>query len=110
MGLLATTPITKAGVAKTLGAAASGGDTFDNTEAETLEIKNGHATDPRTVYVAMYVDGKTIVQGHSITVPALTTMEAGPFEARFYSNPANNRCSLTYSNSAADLTIGVFKR
>lgn len=102
-------------VTETLVAAASGGDTIQNfTRNDFFVLRNAHATNPRTITI---VNQETDSHGHdtdvAIVVAAVTTrifdpaaLPGGP--NRF--KDSNGHLQLTYSDSAADITIGVFTR
>jgi len=107
MANLTAQPLTRAGIAGALTAAASGGDTFDNTGAEWIEVKNDD-TSPQTVYAAMYVDGQTVVQGLAISVPNGARRLIKPLPMNPYTNTATGKASLTYSG-VTSLTIGIFR-
>jgi len=99
------------GTVSTPAAAASGGDTFVNDGRTYLRVTNGHATDPRTVTVdapGTCNFGVSAHAGHdSVTVvAALTTRDIGPFPV----NQFSESCAVTYSNSAADLTVAAIRR
>lgn len=99
------------GQAFTLAAAAAGGDSFPNTGVEYFHIRNAHATNPRTVTfdspgTCTFGLAANAAHDAAVVVSALTTLIIGPFPiGRF--NDGNNRVQVTYSDSAADLTVGV---
>lgn len=97
------------GVTLTLAAATAGGDSFQNSGVEFVQVKNAHATVARNVtFAAPNPDNFGITNAaHNqvVAVPALTTKLIGPFPpGRF--NDANGRVQITY-DSEADLTIGI---
>lgn len=92
-------------------AAAAGGDTFANDGRVFLRVTNAHATLPRTVTVdapGTCNFGTSAHAGHDsvTTVAALTTREIGPFPVDQFSSTG----TVTYSDSAADLTIAAISR
>lgn len=92
-------------------AAASGGDTFVNDGRTYLRVTNAHADTARTVTVDSPNTCSFNVTAHaghdSVTsVAAQTTREIGPFPVDRFSGT----CSVTYSDSAADLTVSVIRR
>jgi len=97
-----------AGAALTLAAAAAGGDTFPNSGKEVFVIANGHATLPRTVTfdapgTCDFGLAANAAHDVAVAVTALTQRQFGPFPvARFGAT-----VSVTYSDSAADLTVAV---
>jgi len=101
--------LSTSGLNLTANAAASGGDQFLNDGQIVLELTNAHASAARTITV----NSQTACdQGsdHDIAcvVAALTTRYLGPFnEKRF--NDSNGYVQLTYSDSGADITVGVLK-
>lgn len=105
-----------AGATLSLAAAAAGGDSFPNTGVEYFQILNSHATLSRTVTFDSPGTCSFTVAAHAshdaaIVVPGVTAAPAnrvviGPFpRGRF--NDANERVQVTYSDSGADLTVGV---
>lgn len=107
MANLSVQQLTRAGIAGALAAAAGGGDTYDNTGEEWIEVDNGSGG-AITLYAAMYVDGQTVVQGMSVSIPAGERRLIKPLPMNPYTNPANGRVSLTYSG-VTSLTIGIFR-
>jgi hypothetical protein len=90
-----------------LAAATDGTDTAEVGPGCFLLAFNGHATDPRTITVATpgEVDGHAIADA-DLTIAAenygiipLTTLFRG----------TNGRASITYSDSAADITVAAYK-
>jgi hypothetical protein len=107
MANLTIQSVTRAGIAGALAAAAGGGDTYDNTGEEWIEVNNGHSS-PQTVYVALYADGQTIVQGLSYAIPNGERRLIKPLPMNPYTNPSDGRVHLTYSG-VTSLTIGIFR-
>jgi hypothetical protein len=107
MALLTPVQITRAGVVSTLAACSGGGDTYLNTNKPELEFNNGSGADI-TVYAAIYADGQTIVQGRSWVIAAGTRKRIAPMTSP-YENPADRKCSLTYSG-VTSLSLGLFYR
>lgn len=103
MAAIAVTTLAQTGTAEAAKTAVSaGGDTVVNDGLVILRIENAHATDPRTVTVDSIVQcNQGADHNLAVVVPALTTVEAGPFPANRFGNPL----SLTYSNAGADLSI-----
>jgi hypothetical protein len=101
------------GATLTLTAAASGGDSFRNTGVESFEITNAHASASRTVTFdspGTCSFGLSANAAHDavITVAAMTTKIIGPFPTGRF-NDTNGRVQVTYSDSAADLSVAVVK-
>lgn len=97
----------------TLVAAAAGGDTFANTGSEYLVVRNAHATLARTVTIdspATCSFGLAANAAHdaAIVIAALTQQTIGPFPVGRF-NTGAGMVVITYSDSAADLTVGVMK-
>lgn len=107
MANLTIQPLTRAGIAGSLSAAASGGDTFDNTGTEWIEAVNGHDSS-QTVYAAMYADGQSVAQGMAVPIPAGQRRLIKPLPMDPYTNPSDQRVHLTYSGTTL-LTIGIFR-
>lgn len=106
MAALATQTLAAGGTVVTYANAASGGDTFTNTGYESFRIVNGHATDPRTVtFVTSATFGGLALADNAIVVAAQTTKEMPPLDRKYYGATV----SVTYSDSAADLTVAVVK-
>lgn len=106
MATLTVTPITRAGVAvTTLTAAAAGGDVYDNSASPYMEFLNSSGG-AITVYAAAYYEGQTVVQGRSWSVGAGVRLRITPNGSN-YTNPADGKCSLTYSG-VTTFFVGVF--
>ena len=111
MAILAAQKPTLAGTAKTLAAASAGGDSFQNSGIEMFHVKNAHATLARTVTFDSPNQCNFGLAAHAahdaaIVVPALSERIIGPFPANRF-NDVNDRVQVTYSDAAADLTVGV---
>jgi hypothetical protein len=89
-----------------MAAAASGGDTYANSEREWVRVENSTGS-AITLYFAFYVDGQTIVQGKSFTIPANKAVLIPP-RSGVYTDPATGRASMTYSTHTG-LKLGVFR-
>jgi hypothetical protein len=101
-----------AGVVSAMAAAAGGGDSFPNTGKEWVRVTNSHADAARTVTfdapgVCDFHLAANAAHDLAVTVAAQTTRIVGPFPIKRF-NDANQRVAVTYSDSAADLTIAVF--
>lgn len=104
-------------VVQALAAAAAGGDTVAafNASKDFLVIRNAHATLTRTV---TFANQETDSHGHdtdyAITIAAVTTehielsLVAGG--ASRFKHPTTGLLEISYSDAAADITIGVFSR
>lgn len=101
-----------AGTVLTKANCASGGDSFANDGHTFLSITNAHATDSRTVTIDAKASanvpglGNITLADTVVTVAAQTTKLIGPFPRGRFNND-QGKVALTYSNSAADLTIAV---
>lgn len=109
MADLATVTVTSQGV--TLQddvAAASGGDTVE--PGALMLVTNAHATLPRTVTLVTpeVRDGNLTVQDRAVVVAALTTELIRVPASATYKN-VDGLVNVTYSDSAADLTVLVVK-
>lgn len=109
MATLTVTQIDRSGVVHTLGAAASGGDVFPNTGREFIVVRNAAAAATRTVTFALTrtVDSVTPA-GKAVTLAQSTTRMIGPFPTELYNN-SNGQVAVTYSDSAADVTVQVLR-
>ena len=103
-------------VVQTLVAAAAGGDTVLTYDSKDfLVIRNGHATLPRTLTI---VNQEVDSHGHdtdvAIVITAVTTRIVEPSQlpggATRFKEAVTGSLQLTYSDSAADITIGAFRR
>ena len=103
-------------VVQTLVAAAAAGDTVLNYESKDfLVIRNGHATLPRTITL---VNQEVDSHGHdtdvAIVIAAVTTRQIEPGQlpggATRFKEAVTGSLQITYSDSAADITIGAFSR
>ena len=112
MAALTTQNIVNAGTAPTFGAAASGGDTAEvgNGVNTVLVVKNAHATNPRTVTIVAPGNNS---YGQANPDPAIVVAALGerwiPLRKEFDAADGTGRCSVTYSDSAADLTVAVVR-
>lgn len=111
MAVLTVQKPSVAGVAQTMATAAAGGDTFANSGREFLRVTNSHATLARTVTVDSPTTcdhGVSANAAHDsiVSVAALTTKIIGPFPTNRFSETG----TITYSDSAADLTIAVISK
>jgi len=108
--LTVATPSITGGVSTPV-AAASGGDTFTNDGRTYLRVTNAHGSAARTVTVDAPGTCNFRVTAHAghdsvTTVAAGTTRDIGPFQVDQFSET----CSVTYSDSAADLTVAAVRR
>jgi len=107
MALLTVQQISRAGLTRSLTAAAGGGDTFANDGRTFLEVANrsgGSIT--VTIVTTANVDGNAVADT-SVAVGAGVTMLIGPFPPATY-NDANGIVSLTYSG-VTSLTLNPFR-
>ena len=112
MAVLTVYDVDEDGQVNALTAAASGGDTASNDGDVILFIKNAHAADPRTITVTPQDVSRTIPGlGVMTKASAAVTITAaqdyafiGPFPVDAF-NDTSGRIVITYSDSAADLTI-----
>lgn len=115
MAVLAKRSIVKAGLDDAaLGAAAAGGDSFplDGAKKNFFRVKNAHAVNPRTVTIASQLPAGAVPEGAAaanlvVVVPALKDYMVGPVDPIAYRD-ANGRAVVTYSDAAADLTVGAY--
>lgn len=90
----------------TLVAAASGGDKFENTNGKAyLVIKNGHGADSRTITVhAAKVCNFGVEHDLVITIPFGETWTSKMLPKTLFADETGFT-NITYSDSAADITI-----
>lgn len=110
MATLSVQTISRAGVVPAPVAVASGGDQFANDGKTLIEVWNDHATNPRTATVAtqITVDGKAVADDAISITAANDRKLIGPFPPEIY-NDVNGMVQLTYSDSGADMRVGVFR-
>jgi hypothetical protein len=102
---------TRAGITPTFQAVAAGGDEYANDGTPWCVVWNDHAADPRTVTIVTQrvIDGTLAVADRAVTILAANDVAyLGPFGATDY-NDGDGMVQLTYSDSGADMRIGVFK-
>jgi len=108
MALLTPFQSTLTGVTTTYGACAAGGDTFANTGKAILSIKNAHVGVARTITVDSLVPCNQGSDHNAVaTCAASGQITMGPFDPNRFNSPTTGYASITYSDSAADLTIAV---
>lgn len=90
-----------------LTAATDGTDTAEVGPGHLLYAFNGHATDPRTITVAT----PGTVDGHAIADATLVILaeDFGIIPLTSLFRGTTGRASITYSDSAADITVAVYK-
>lgn len=107
MAALTPQQVSITGLTPTYATAASGGDTFENNGTEIVQVWNDHASAARTVTFAtsQTVEGLAVAD-RAITITAANDSAIiGPFNKAVYGSTV----AITYSDSAADMRIGVFK-
>ena len=112
MAILPVQKPTKAGTTLASAAAEAGGDSFPNTGREYVQVRNNHATNPRTVTfdspgTCSFELAANAAHDLAVVLPALTTKAVGPFPTQRF-NDANQRVQMSYSDAGADITISVF--
>lgn len=109
MALLTVDTITRDGVLYAVVAAAAAGDAFANDGRTLVALYNNHVSADRTVSfdIQKDVDGQD-PPSITVTVGAGETYLVGPFPTGIY-NDANGRVQMTYSDSGANIYVGVFK-
>lgn len=99
------------GAAVPLTAAAAGGDTFVNDGKTYLKVRNAHASAARTVTVDSTGTCNFGAASHAAhdavaSVAGPSEEELGPFPVEQF----GTTCSVSYSDSAADLTVAAVRR
>lgn len=109
MALLATQPITRAGVAPSYAAAAGGGDTFTPGPSVFLHVKNTSGGAITVTVVTPRTDALgNAIADNTISVPATTgDRMIGPFPYEAYADPTTGVANITYSG-VTNLSIGAF--
>ena len=109
MALITPQQIVLAGIIPTYEVCAAGGDEFVNSGQIVIHVKNVNGSLARTVTIDCYTPcNYGLDTEHDVAVVVAGPGESviGPFpKARF--NDANGRVQITYSDSAADLSIAV---
>jgi len=107
-----------AGVVPTVVTCAAGGDKFAapaGGKPVILRIRNAHATNPRTVTIddpnsQGPASAKAFNPDVDITIAALTTKYVRiDYPQRFVNAADSNLIALSYSDSAADLTLEIIQ-
>lgn len=110
MAVLAPQKIVKTGIVPSLAAAAGGGDSWQNTGREFLEVANGGVGSINVTIAAQVPCGTFGVSNaaHDIVVAVANgaTKRIGPVDPAAY-NDANGRAQITYSG-VTSVTVGVF--
>jgi hypothetical protein len=89
---------------------ASGGDEFLNSGRHFISVKNGHADEARTITIDSQIDCNQGVD-HNVEVVITAAQDEkifGPFPKNRF-NDSDGMVQISYSDSAADLTIAVFE-
>lgn len=109
MALLTVNEVTRDGVLYAVVAAAAAGDSFANDGRTLLAVYNSHVSAARTISIDIQkaVDEQD-PPSRTVTLAAGQTKLIGPFPTGIYNDP-NGRVLLTYSDSAANTYVGVFK-
>lgn len=107
MAILTVAAVSRAGVDAAGAAADVAGDSFPNTGAEFLLVKNGDAAP-----INVTLDIKATLDGAAVTDPVVAvaagaTMLIGPFPRGIY-NDANGRVSVGYS-AVTTVTVKALK-
>ena len=110
MAVITPQVIVAEGIVRSHEGCASGGDEFVNSGRHYISVINAHGADPRTVTINSQINCNQGVD-HDIAIVITAAQDEkifGPFpKDRF--NDADGKVQITYSDSAADLTIAVFE-
>lgn len=104
MAALSTVTAVRAGVSVAGVAANAGGDTFTNTGAEVLIVKNGHSSPQTVTVVTSQTSDGLAVADRAVAVANGAEVALGPWPRYVYGSTV----SLTYSGVTA-LTVAVLK-
>ena len=108
MAELTRQQISTAGIVPTLTAAAAAGDTVDNNGKTFLHVVNANVGDTRTVTInSLVACNQGFDHDIAVTVAASSEEFIGPFPQDRFNNSAGE-IAITYSDSAADITIAAF--
>jgi hypothetical protein len=120
MATLSVQNLALSGLQYSFASAASGGDVFANDGKTFVLITNGNASTRTATFDVPTANESVSVQGlgpvsiadTAITVPGSGTnggrIMVGPFPPSRFNN-SSGQVSITYSDSAADLTIAVVR-
>lgn len=107
MAVLAATPVTRAGAALTLTAAAAGGDEFPADTRTLFFVRNGSASPITVTLVTPGTSGGLALEDPTVTVPAGGDRLINGLGDDAFKN-TNGRVGVTYS-AVATVTVGVFQ-
>ena len=110
MAVITPQVIVAAGIVRSHEGCASGGDEFVNSGRHYISVINAHAADPRTVTINSQINCNQGVD-HDVAITITAGQDEkifGPFPKNRF-NDADGKVQITYSDSAADLTIAVFE-
>jgi hypothetical protein len=110
MATLSVQTITRSGIVPSLAAVSAAGDVFPNDGRTFIWITNDHGSASRTLTIVTQgtVDGLSVADRTVDITAANDRKLIGPFDPTVYNN-ASGQVALTYSDSGADMTIGVFR-
>lgn len=112
MATLTVQSITRTGVVPAPVAVDPAGDQFSNVSSDVIvEIWNDHASASRTAtfVTPLLVDTDLAVADRAVTVTAAEDRRlCGRFQSGNY-NDGSNYVQVTYSDSGADMRIGVYR-
>lgn len=107
MALLTVAQISRAGLTKSLAAAAGGGDTFSNDGRTYFHILNGGGGSVTVTFVTTSVVDGNAVADTAVVVGAGAEMMIGPFPPATYNNDSG-LVSVTYSG-VTSVTVAAIR-
>src|SRR4051794_5552022 len=96
MATLAVQDVTNAGTVPTYGAAAGGGDQFQNDGKTMFHVKNGSGGSITVTFASQKSCDQGSTHNTAVAVAAGAEKMVGPFDPSRY-NDANGYCQVTYS-------------
>ena len=91
-----------------LAAASVAGDDFVNNGNSLLIVANAHVGDPRTITIhsVQVCDTGALEHDQDVVVPASSTAYIYGFVPKRWNASSTQKVSITYSDAAADVTVG----
>ena len=108
MATLTVQSTSLAGDALTVTAAASGGDEFVNTGREMFYVVNASASARTVTFTGQNASNFNVTSNSAVALTGSSTWTIGSFSKDWF-NDANEKGQVTYSDSAANLTVAVIQ-
>jgi acid phosphatase class B len=108
MATLTVQSTSLAGDALTTTAAAAGGDEFVNTGRELFYVVNASGSTRTVTFTGQNASNFNVTSNNAVVVAGSSTYTIGSFKKDWF-NDTNEKVQVTYSDSAADLTVAVIQ-